>query len=904
MSFFDEDDEPTRRSTRRPSRTRSGGARRPPTARRCSSARRSWSAASCCVVLHPVLPGPRLPSDARKARRCATTTATSGRSSRSPTSQVAKPFFDLLNDAKGQSPADLQSTISGYRTKAEQQFSARRSSRCPTHMVGAQRSLLERARVPPRRARRDRARITAALSDDAEASDPAVAEIAGQMQAFLASDVVYSQRVVPLHQARPRGRRRRRPAHRRRASSCPASSGSAPPTSPTSSAPRHPRAAARQQAASRAGPARHRPAARRAPATSTLQPGQPEPHRRATTRAFAVRFTNQGENDETDVKVTLTIEGGSQADHRPAHGRPRPARARRRRPTSRSARRRRSATPVTITVEVKPVPGEKKTDNNRRVPGAFSSAAAQLPRAAAPGRLPILPPWTTSRPSGIVALAAAGVALVALLLALRPRGQAAPAARATSAPCSGDRARGPRRPRRRAPAGVRRAARLGRRGRRQRSTSAWATPRSRLDGAIAYRALVRYDAYGELSGHQSTSIALLDARRTASCCPRSCTATRRACTPSRSSRARGELELSPEEAEAVRLALAGERPLGHARLTDARRLPRPAGTFTHEALLASPGAADWEPVPLADGLRHGDGRARRRVDRALVPIENSLEGSRQRDARRARVRDRGRRDRRRGRPPGPPLPDRARARCALGGDRDRRLAPAGQRAVRALHPHAPAARRGRARRARPPTRCAWWPRATAGGHARAPRSATGWRRELYGCEVLRDGVEDAADNETRFVWLAPTRRPSAAAARPRALEDVARVLGRRLGGAGLARALPVGVRLPRREPDEDRVAAAQAGARQLHVLRRPRGRASDGAGGRRDRGPARARPRSCACSAPTPRPERLEPRQRAGSRQTAGSLGYTARSAHGHRRTTSPSAIRVARHAPAARTCD
>ena len=33
----------------------------------------------------------------------------------------------------------------------------------------------------------------------------------------------------------------------------------------------------------------------------------------------------------------------------------------------------------------------------------------------------------------------------------------------------------------------------------------------RLDGAIAYRALVRYDAYGELSGHQSASLALLDA---------------------------------------------------------------------------------------------------------------------------------------------------------------------------------------------------------------------------------------------------------------------------------------------------------------------------------------------------------------------------------------------------------
>ena len=35
----------------------------------------------------------------------------------------------------------------------------------------------------------------------------------------------------------------------------------------------------------------------------------------------------------------------------------------------------------------------------------------------------------------------------------------------------------------------------------------------RLDGAVAYRALVRYDAYGEMSGRQSTSIALLDANR-------------------------------------------------------------------------------------------------------------------------------------------------------------------------------------------------------------------------------------------------------------------------------------------------------------------------------------------------------------------------------------------------------
>jgi Protein of unknown function (DUF4446) len=37
---------------------------------------------------------------------------------------------------------------------------------------------------------------------------------------------------------------------------------------------------------------------------------------------------------------------------------------------------------------------------------------------------------------------------------------------------------------------------------------------SRVDGCIAYSALVRYDAYNELSGHQSSSVALLDSRKT------------------------------------------------------------------------------------------------------------------------------------------------------------------------------------------------------------------------------------------------------------------------------------------------------------------------------------------------------------------------------------------------------
>jgi Protein of unknown function (DUF4446) len=80
----------------------------------------------------------------------------------------------------------------------------------------------------------------------------------------------------------------------------------------------------------------------------------------------------------------------------------------------------------------------------------------------------------------------------------------------------------------------------------------------RLDGAIAYRALVRYDAYGELSGHQSTSLALLDAHRNgvvlSSILHRD--TARMYCKKVYAGA--GEHELSPEENEAIRLALAGE----------------------------------------------------------------------------------------------------------------------------------------------------------------------------------------------------------------------------------------------------------------------------------------------------------------------------------------------------------
>jgi hypothetical protein len=80
-----------------------------------------------------------------------------------------------------------------------------------------------------------------------------------------------------------------------------------------------------------------------------------------------------------------------------------------------------------------------------------------------------------------------------------------------------------------------------------------------LRGRIAHRALVRYDAYNELSGQQSMSIALLDDEQSGIVL--SCIHHRdQARVYGKQVRGgRGELELSPEEAEAVRLALADEQ---------------------------------------------------------------------------------------------------------------------------------------------------------------------------------------------------------------------------------------------------------------------------------------------------------------------------------------------------------
>ena len=84
------------------------------------------------------------------------------------------------------------------------------------------------------------------------------------------------------------------------------------------------------------------------------------------------------------------------------------------------------------------------------------------------------------------------------------------------------------------------------------------TTEHRLDSAVAYRSLVRYDAYGEMSGRQSTSIALLDANRSGVVLSSIHHRDQARLYAKQVRNGEPELELSPEEDEAIRLALGGD----------------------------------------------------------------------------------------------------------------------------------------------------------------------------------------------------------------------------------------------------------------------------------------------------------------------------------------------------------
>jgi Protein of unknown function (DUF4446) len=83
---------------------------------------------------------------------------------------------------------------------------------------------------------------------------------------------------------------------------------------------------------------------------------------------------------------------------------------------------------------------------------------------------------------------------------------------------------------------------------------------ARIEGCIAYTSLVRYDAYGEMSGRQSSSLALLDSSRTGVVVSSILHRDQARVYVKQIRHGESELELSPEEQEAVQAATASAAP--------------------------------------------------------------------------------------------------------------------------------------------------------------------------------------------------------------------------------------------------------------------------------------------------------------------------------------------------------
>jgi len=175
----------------------------------------------------------------------------------------------------------------------------------------------------------------------------------------------------------------------------------------------------------------------------------------------------------------------------------------------------------------------------------------------------------------------------------------------------------------------------------------------------------------------------------------------------------------------------------------------PAGTFSADALRAAVGDARYEPVPVPSVYEAIVAVAEGDADRALVPFENSIEGS-------VRVTL-------------DTLAFDAPA-IAIVGEHDQPIShsligkrPMALDAITTVISHP-----------QPLAQCARFLRAElAGAELRTAASTAeavlevreggdGWAAigtasaaEIYGCAVLREAIEDSEDNVTRFIWLAP-----------------------------------------------------------------------------------------------------------------------------------------------------
>jgi hypothetical protein len=111
--------------------------------------------------------------------------------------QIAKPLFAALTGASAKSASDVQVQVNQLRLEGQNLDSRAQGLSVPGEMTGAQRAFLLALSLRVEGITKIAAQLPAALGGQTKTVAP---YIAGAMQTFLASDVLYSQRVAPLIQ--------------------------------------------------------------------------------------------------------------------------------------------------------------------------------------------------------------------------------------------------------------------------------------------------------------------------------------------------------------------------------------------------------------------------------------------------------------------------------------------------------------------------------------------------------------------------------------------------------------------------------------------------------------------------------------------------------------------------------
>jgi hypothetical protein len=278
---------------------------------------------------------------------------------------VSQPFFRLLEGGSSQA-GSIQSAVNQYRIAAEEDAKRAKSFDVPDEMKRAEQVLTQVLDFRAAAIGKIADELPTAVAQNAgsaSAASEAINHIAGQMQQFLASDVIYSQRVIPyikdaLDDNEIGGQEI-------------ATSNFLPNLgwlNPDSIAARLNARLGGRTAGGTPAPGTHghgldsvsiggkvlqpSPAVNRIPAGAGL--------------TYDVKFSNQGENDEIDVRVLVAITAPGRKSiilrktlNQTKAGQPAEA-------TIPLGQTPPIGTPVTIKVQIVGVPGEKKVDNNKQ----------------------------------------------------------------------------------------------------------------------------------------------------------------------------------------------------------------------------------------------------------------------------------------------------------------------------------------------------------------------------------------------------------------------------------------------------------------------------------------------------------------------------------------------------------